>query len=45
MRGRIGIAAVGLLALTAVCALSSGAGAQASQCNVEANGALCRSTS
>lgn len=38
MRGRIRIAAVGLLALTAVGAVSSAAGAQANQWSVQSNG-------
>jgi hypothetical protein len=38
MRGRIRIAAVGLVAMVAVCAGASGAGAQTSQWNVGSNG-------
>src|ERR1700679_1366181 len=38
MRGRIRIAAVGLVALTLLCAVSSSAGAQSSTWNVQSNG-------
>ena len=38
MRGRIGIAAVGLLATASLCAVSSSAGAQTDQWSVQSNG-------
>ena len=42
MRGRIGIAAVGLVALTLLCAVSSGAGAQSTPWSVQPDGGFVR---